>query len=376
MTQIYFVRHAESFGNLARRVYGWFDGRVTPRGFTQISALLKRFEDIKIDAVYSSDLIRACETARAIYAPKGLPLHREPAFREIGFGVWEDCCWGELVDTHAAEYSAWVERPLDFKVDGSETYADVYRRAKTALLKVISENEGKSIAIVSHGAVLRMLMYGIVNSDSLNGVEAAEWGDNTSVSCFNFDGEKFIEVFKNSDDHLKALPGYDEGMSWVREGGGRNVFFTPAEFDRDIEKIHTYHKLASKEIFGDDMADMHEVDRRARRLLKKNPQNIVFAHLPEKEIGAIELDPSVRLYPKTGHVSFLYLAPEYRRMRYGIQLLGHAMSKYKKEGKVHISVRVAETNAAARSFYDKYGFYEVFRENDGGIIQRVMVLDI
>lgn len=72
----------------------------------------------------------------------------------------------------------------------------------------------------------------------------------------------------------------------------------------------------------------------------------------------------------------MYLAPEYRRKRYGIQLVGHAMSRYRALGKKHISVRVAETNTAARRFYEKYGFYEAFRESDGGILQRVMLLDI
>ena len=52
MTEIYLIRHAESFGNLTRRAYGWYDGLVTPKGYKQIKCLEKRFSDIKIDAVY------------------------------------------------------------------------------------------------------------------------------------------------------------------------------------------------------------------------------------------------------------------------------------------------------------------------------------
>ncbi len=375
MTEIYFIRHAESYGNVARRVYGWYDGLVTPKGYTQINALRKRFEAVDIDVVYSSDLTRTVETARAIYEPKRLPLNTEPGFREIHFGVWEDACWGELISEYKEMYDAWIERPLQFEVENAETYTELYARAKTALMRIISENEGKSIAIVSHGAVLRVLMHGIMNGDDIEGVVGDDWGDNTCVSLFRYDGERFFEVYRNSDEHLKLLPGYGEGIAWVREGGGRNVHFVSADAVRDREKINEYHRLAWKEIFDDDI-NIALVEKKTKRLLKKDRENVVFGILGREELGMVELDGSVKLHSDTGHISFVYLKPEYRRQRFGIQLIGHAMSKYKREGKKHISVRVAVSNTAAYKFYTKYGFYEIFRENDDGIEQRVMILDI
>lgn len=80
MTRIYIVRHAEAEGNLYRRIHGQYDSLVTPLGYRQIEALSRRFQDIPVDAVYSSDLYRTRMTAKAIYAPKGLPLHLEPGF--------------------------------------------------------------------------------------------------------------------------------------------------------------------------------------------------------------------------------------------------------------------------------------------------------
>ncbi len=376
MTDIYFVRHAESFGNLTRRVYGHFDGLVTPKGYLQIETLRERFRDIHIDKVYSSDLTRTLETAKAIYEPRSIPLIKTAAFREIGFGVWEDRPWGELVSSYAKEYEAWGEHPLDFAVSGSETYFDVYKRAKAALDEIVYENDGKAVAIVSHGATIRMLMHGIKNEDDLTGVESADWGDNTCVSHFRAEHGKYTEIFSNNNDHLRALPGFDEGMSWVREGGGRNVWFKNASYPEDADKIREYHRLGEREVFGYGDIDFSRIDRRAKRSLRKDKESVVFGYLPEGEIGMIELDPTAKIYPEAGHISFLYLAPEYRRMRYGIQLMGHAMSKYKALGKKHISVRVAETNIAARKFYEKYGFYEAFRESEGGILQRVMLLDI
>ena len=90
MTRIYIIRHAEAEGNLYRRIHGQYNSLVTPLGYRQIEALEKRFQDIHLDAVYSSDLFRTQTTAKALYLPKGLPLQLEPGLREISMGDWED----------------------------------------------------------------------------------------------------------------------------------------------------------------------------------------------------------------------------------------------------------------------------------------------
>lgn len=376
ITEIYFVRHAESFGNLTRRAYGWYDGIVTPRGYEQINCLRKRFEEIHIDAVYSSDLTRTCETATAIYKSKGIPLHTDSGFREICIGVWEDMPWGEIPELYPEEYLNWCEKPLSFNVRKGETYFEVYKRAKTALERIVARNEGKTVAIVSHGATLRMLMHGIVNDDRLDGIEKSHWGDNTCVSLFKYENGIYTEVFKNDNSHLSTMPDFAENMRWVKEGPGRNAAFSLAEFPRDKEKIRSYYSLAWREIFGDELTCFRDVDEKTKRVLRKNGESIAFAYCPGGEIGMIMLDEAMSVYPEAGHISLVYLNPEFRRMRYGIQLVGHAMSSYKNMGKKHLSVRVAESNMAAQNFYKKYGFYEAFRETEGDTKQIVMLLDI
>ena len=96
MTTIYLIRHAEAEGNLYRRIHGWYDALITDNGFAQIAALQRRFQDIHIDAVWSSDLYRTQTTARAVYVPKGLELHTDPGLREVHMGDWEDKPWGEV----------------------------------------------------------------------------------------------------------------------------------------------------------------------------------------------------------------------------------------------------------------------------------------
>lgn len=376
MTEIYFIRHAESFGNLTRRAYGWYDGLITPKGYEQIKCLEKRFYDIKIDAVYSSDLTRAMETAGAIYKPKKLAVHKEKGFREISIGAWENLPWGEIPSRFKKEYSDWTNNPLSFEVEGGEMYHEVYARSKAALDRAVSENEGKTVAVVSHGAALRMLMHGISHGGDLTDVAQDDWGDNTCVSLFRAENGRYTEVFKNDNSHLSEMPGYNENMRWVREGVGRNAWFELAEFPRDREKIRAYHREAWLDVFGDEMTSEKDVDLKARRVLRQDKANIAFGYCTDGEIGMIETDDDMILYPSAGHISLVYLKPEFRRKRYGIQLIGHAMSNYKEKGKKHLSIRVAEKNTAAHEFYKKYGFYEVFRETEDRIRQIVMLLDI
>ena len=122
MTRIYLIRHAEAEGNLYRIAHGHEEGLITDyRGPRQIRALAQRFRDIPVDAVYASDLIRTQTTAQAIYMPKGLPLHPDPAFREIGMGVWEGLTWRQI-ETRWPLQLMEFNRQLDrWHVEGCET---------------------------------------------------------------------------------------------------------------------------------------------------------------------------------------------------------------------------------------------------------------
>lgn len=86
MTLIYLIRHAEAEGNLYRRIHGWYDSLITDNGYRQIAALANRFEKVRIDAVYSSDLFRTCTTAGAIWKSHGLELHTRRDLREMPCG--------------------------------------------------------------------------------------------------------------------------------------------------------------------------------------------------------------------------------------------------------------------------------------------------
>ena len=122
MTTIYLIRHAEAEGNIYRRYHGWYNSLITLNGYRQIQALEKRFEGVRIDAVYSSDLFRTMTTAGALYKSRGLELHTDPGLREIGGGVWEDKTWGWLHRENEGALDAFNRADPAWQVEGSETF--------------------------------------------------------------------------------------------------------------------------------------------------------------------------------------------------------------------------------------------------------------
>ena len=146
MTKLYLIRHAEAEGNLYRIAQGQYNSIITDRGWRQIRALERRFQDIHVDAVYASDLYRTCATASAIYRPKGLELHRRRDLREICVGVWEQKTWGEIARTDPVQMENFSHHLDRWHVEGAETPEQVRDRVLAAVRQIAAENDGKTVA--------------------------------------------------------------------------------------------------------------------------------------------------------------------------------------------------------------------------------------
>ena len=214
MTTFYLIRHAEAEGNLYRRIHGQYNSLVTPLGYRQIAALEKRFQNIYLDAVYSSDLFRTQTTAKALYLPKGLPLQLEPGLREISMGDWEDDTWGGAARKHPEQMAYFSGGNAHYTPMGGESFQELRQRVVSTYYRLAAANDGKTIACVSHGEAIRTAVnafYGRPLEEMHNMIPS----DNTAVSCVEIEGETAKVLFYGDGSHLNCPP-------WANRPGGGN----------------------------------------------------------------------------------------------------------------------------------------------------------
>ena len=106
-TTVYIIRHAEAEGNVYRRCHGQYNALLTTRAYKQLPYLAKRFENVPLAAVYSSDLFRALQTAHAFADMLGLDVTADARLRERSFGQWEGMTRDEIRAEHADAYDSW-----------------------------------------------------------------------------------------------------------------------------------------------------------------------------------------------------------------------------------------------------------------------------
>ncbi len=204
MTELYIVRHCEASGNVSRVFQGIADTDITECGAMQLERLAERFKDIKIDAIYSSPLKRAYKTAEAINKYHGLPIIKEDKLIEIDGGEIEGLCWENFDITHPVLEYNWNMRPDLFHPKGGESMKSVYKRSWEVVLKIVAENEGKVVAVASHGCTIRNIICHALGK-KIEALRTVPWADNTGIFLLRFNGNELPEIVLHNDySHLSA----------------------------------------------------------------------------------------------------------------------------------------------------------------------------
>lgn len=358
MTTIYLIRHAEAEGNLFRRAQGHWNGKITERGRKQIDALAERFKDIHIDAVYSSDLDRTVETAGAILRGRDLPLHRTAELREICMGVWEGQPWGELSYRWGDEMYKFNNDIEHWAVPGSESFESVQRRITSAILSIAAENDGKTVAVVSHGMAIKIFLMGVLG---LTSADAMMHGDNTSVSLLHVDGGKISVEYYNDNSHLGELSTFARQVWWrdTKKEDMTSLRFEPLNPRRDGDAAFYLRCYRDSWIVahGSDDGFVSSVYlSSARSHAAKDPDSLLKVMSGDTHVGVLELDTERGRAEGCGWISLLYLLPEFRGHGLGIQLIGCAAAYFGGRGRRAMRLHVAVTNGRAIGFYEHFGF--------------------
>jgi len=327
LTKIYLIRHAEAEGNIYRRAHGHHNGLITHKGYNQIEKLKKRFIKEHIDAVYSSDLVRACITSTALTEPRGLMLNKTEKLREVGVGVWEDMAWGDIVQADTQMHVYFSTDPDKWKVDGSERFGSVIERMVSFLTDVGEKHSGQTIAAFSHGYSIRAFLSAImgVGSEAISKVKHC---DNTGVTLFHYSDGVFKIEYQMDTSHLSQEESTLAHQTWWRDKKSR------LSENMRFEKLDKEKDAAVQESYRQNVGQLPEADLEFATFLQRDA------------VGMLGIDTN----KEQGLIKYLYLLPNWQGRGFGVQLIGHAVSFFRKQKKPVLRVELPMGNPAIKLF--------------------------
>jgi broad specificity phosphatase PhoE len=191
-TTLLLARHGQSDWNAARRWQGFADRPLDERGRAQAEELADRLAEIPIDAVYSSDLQRARDTATAVARRQGLEPTELQALREVNVGSWEGLTREDAETRFPEGFRRWQNGGTGW--DDGETYGEMSRRVIGAVREIAERHPGGRLLVVAHGGPIRAIHAAALGLDveAYRRVRPVEPNARLSAVCF-VDG-RFTEL--------------------------------------------------------------------------------------------------------------------------------------------------------------------------------------
>lgn len=207
-TVFYLVRHGQSIGNAKREFLGHTDKDLSPLGYVQAERTADFLSEAHIDVIYSSDLIRAYNTALPHARQRSLEVNSKKELRELYAGSWEGMRVEDIISRYPHEFlDHWRANFGLTTIPEGESVQDGANRFFEAVKEIAEANRGKKILIAAHAAVIRGFWGKITKTPPEELAVAFDYPTNASVSVFYFDGENLIPGEYSHDAHLKDLEG-------------------------------------------------------------------------------------------------------------------------------------------------------------------------
>jgi broad specificity phosphatase PhoE len=206
-TRILLIRHGQSQGNAERRFGGHSPTPLSELGLRQAEATARALAAENVTAIYSSDLLRAVQTAKPLARATGLEVRESSAFRERNVGRMEGLTFEEAAEVFPEEYAALLRRDFEHVLLGGESYRQLLDRASAELDRAIVEQRGGTIAVFSHTGTICILvlhLMGALDAPNLRPVWISS--ANCGVTRFEFQHGGLIRVLRVNDTrHLAGL---------------------------------------------------------------------------------------------------------------------------------------------------------------------------
>ncbi len=208
MKEILLVRHGETEWNAGEIFRGRADINLNEKGVVQAKLLGEYLKKSRLEAIYSSPLLRAVLTAEMIARPHSLVVRAEPGLIDLDFGEWQGMSLAEVKNIYKNLYIKWEKSPENVKFPGGEGLEDVRNRAIAVVNKVVKKHKG-TVVLVSHRVVNKVLIC------SLLGLDISHfWNirlETCGISSFSYENGQFVLIKHNDTSFLGNLS--DKGQN-------------------------------------------------------------------------------------------------------------------------------------------------------------------
>ncbi len=156
-TRICFIRHGETDWNVAKRIQGQTDVPLNETGRSQALAMAFNAAHHDFNAVYSSDLMRAMDTATGVAERSGLEVNKLPQLRERHFGVFQGYTAEEGLQRYPEAQVWYTARDVDYDFATGESLLQFSERVSEAVAYLTQQHPDQTLAVISHAGVLEII---------------------------------------------------------------------------------------------------------------------------------------------------------------------------------------------------------------------------
>ena len=202
--RIIFVRHGQTVYNSESRYQGHSDTELSDLGRRQAGCAAERLKGEKITAIYTSDLKRAKDTAKAIAVFHNVPVQSDPRLRECCFGDWEGLTVSEITERYTEHYQNYRNDSVTNRAPNGERLESLQERVVSAIDEIVERHPDETVAVVVHGGPIRAFICHALGTDLRTFRKMSL--ENCSITTFSLEpnGRWFLESL-NDACHLGKL---------------------------------------------------------------------------------------------------------------------------------------------------------------------------
>lgn len=158
LTRLYLIRHGEVEKSYHKVFGGRIDMELSPLGHEQVRSIARFLRAAPPDVLYASPMRRVQQTLAPLSEETGLKPILVEGLREVDFGAWTGLSWDEVLQKHGVSAYSWLNQLEDGAIERAETTKEFRERVELSLDRILAEAPGKTVAIICHGGVIRMLL--------------------------------------------------------------------------------------------------------------------------------------------------------------------------------------------------------------------------